>query len=107
MFMTGRCFLFDSVSSFFLELFLHSSPVVYWHLLTWEVHISASYLAFSYCSWCSQGRSTEVVCHSLLQWHHELSTMTHPPWVALHGLAYSFIELDKTLIHMISLVSFL
>ena len=28
--MTGHCFCFDSVSSFFLELFLHSSPVAYW-----------------------------------------------------------------------------
>ena len=24
--------------------------------------------AFSYCSWGSQGKNTEVVCHSLLQW---------------------------------------
>ena len=29
-----------------------------------------SYLfAFSYCSWGSQGKNTEVVCHSLLQWN--------------------------------------
>ena len=27
---TGSCFCFGSVSSFFLELFLHSSPVAYW-----------------------------------------------------------------------------
>ena len=27
---TGYCFCFGSVSSFFLELFLHSSPVSYW-----------------------------------------------------------------------------
>ena len=27
---TGHCFHFVSVSSFFLELFLHSSPVAYW-----------------------------------------------------------------------------
>ena len=27
---TGCCFCFDSVSSFFLELFLHWSPVAYW-----------------------------------------------------------------------------
>ena len=27
---TGHCFLFGSVSSFFLELFLSSSPVAYW-----------------------------------------------------------------------------
>ena len=24
--------------------------------------------AFSYCSWSSQGKNTEVVCHSLLKW---------------------------------------
>ena len=39
------------------------------HLLTWGVHLSVSYLfAFSYCSWGSKGKNTEVVCHSLLQW---------------------------------------
>ena len=27
---TGHCFRFGSISSFFLELFLHSSPVAYW-----------------------------------------------------------------------------
>ena len=27
---TGYCFCFGSISSFFLELFLHSSPVTYW-----------------------------------------------------------------------------
>ena len=27
----------------------------------------------------------------------ELSTMTHPSWVDLHGMAHSFIELDKVL----------
>ena len=36
----------------------------------------------------------------------ELSTVTHPSWVALHGMAHSFIELDKAAIHVISLVSF-
>ena len=34
-------------------------------------------------------------------------TMTHPSWVALHGIARSFIELDKAVIHVIRLVSFL
>ena len=29
----------------------------------------------------------------------ELSTMTHPSWVTLHGMAYSFIELHKSLHH--------
>ena len=76
------------------------------------VCIGLSYLcAFSYCSWGSQGRKTEVVCHSfpspvdhVLS---ELSTMTHPYSVALHGMAHSFIELDKAVVHVISLVSFL
>ena len=37
----------------------------------------------------------------------ELSTMTCPSWVVLHGMAHSFIELDKTVVHVIRLVSFL
>ena len=36
-----------------------------------------------------------------------LSTMTHPSWVALHGMTHSFFELDKAVVHVISLVSFL
>ena len=37
----------------------------------------------------------------------ELSTMTRPSWVALHGMAHSFTELDKAVIQVISLISFL
>ena len=37
----------------------------------------------------------------------ELSTMTCLSWVALHGKAQSFIELDKAVVTVISLVSFL
>ena len=71
-----------------------------------------SYLfAFSYYSWGFQGKNTEVACHSLLQWttfcqKRDLS-MTRPSWVALHGMAHSYIELDKAVVHVISLVSFL
>ena len=37
--------------------------------MTWGVPPLVSYhFAFSYCSWGSQGKNTEVVCHSLLQW---------------------------------------
>ena len=36
----------------------------------------------------------------------ELSTMTRPSWVALHSLSY-IVELDKAVVHVISLVSFL
>ena len=37
----------------------------------------------------------------------ELSIVTHLSWMALHGMAHSFIELDKAVVHVISLVSFL
>ena len=37
----------------------------------------------------------------------ELSTMTRPSWVALHGMAHSFIELDKAVVHVTNLVNFL
>ena len=33
--------------------------------------------------------------------------MTRPSCVALHGMYHSFIELDKAVIHVISLVSFM
>ena len=33
--------------------------------------------------------------------------MTHPSWVALHIMAHTFIELDKAVVHLIKLVSFL
>ena len=37
----------------------------------------------------------------------KLSTMTSLSWEALHGMAYSFFELEKAVIHVISLVSFI
>jgi len=36
----------------------------------------------------------------------ELSPMTHPSWVALQGMAHSFIELDKAVMQVIILVQF-
>ena len=72
-------------------------------------------LPFSSCSWRSQGKNTEVylplkglpfpspVDHVLFH----LSAMTQPSWVALHGMAQSFIELHKAVTHVIILVSFL
>ena len=37
----------------------------------------------------------------------ELSTMTCLSWMALQGMAHSFIELDKAVVHVIRLASFL
>ena len=48
----------------------------------------------------SQGKNTEVVCHSLLQWTtilSDLSTMTCLSWVALRAWL-GFIELNKAVV---------
>ena len=37
----------------------------------------------------------------------ELSIMTCPSWMARHSMAHSFTELDKAVVHVISLISFL
>ena len=37
----------------------------------------------------------------------ELSTVTHPSWVALHGMSHSFIEVNKAVVSEIRFVSFL
>ena len=37
----------------------------------------------------------------------ELSTTTHSSWVAPHSIAHSLTELDKAVVHVISVVSFL
>ena len=56
------------------------------HLCTWRVHHSLSYLfAFSYCSRGSQGKNTDVVCHSLLQW---TFCQNSPPWPIHLGWPY-------------------
>ena len=107
---TGCCFCFGSISSFFLKLFLHSSPVAYWAATDLgSSSFSVIHFCFSYCSWALKARILKwfafpsPVDHILS----ELSTMTCPSWVALHSMAHSFIDLDKAVVHVISLVSFL
>ena len=57
--------------------------------------------AFLYCSWGSCGKNTAMVAFPPPADHilSELSTMTPPSWVALHGMAHSFTELCKSLCH--------
>ena len=65
------------------------------------------FLLFHCCSWGSQGKNTEVVCHSLLQW--TTFCQTSPPWPAHLGWPHtawlSFIEWDKAVVHVIRLAS--
>ena len=61
-------------------------------------------------SWGSQGKNAEVVSipfSSGPSFLSELSAMTRWSWVALQGMTHSFIELDKALIHVNILISFL
>ena len=108
---TGYCFCPGSISSFFLELFLYSSPVAY----STPTDLGSSF--FSVISFClfilfmgflSQEYQSGLpipspVDHVLS----ELFTMTHPSQVTLHAMAHSFIELDKVVIQVNSLVSFM
>ena len=96
---TGYCLCFGSVSSVFLELFLHWSPIVYWAPINLR---SSSFSVLSFCLfilfmgfsrqdyWSGLPFPSPVDC--VLS---ELSTMTRPSWVALHGMAHSFTELDR------------
>ena len=103
----GCCLCFGSIPSFFLELFLHWSPVTYWAPTQLGGSSSVSCLfAFSYCSWGSQGKNTEVACRSLLQW--TTFCQTSPPCSCLwwpHTAWLSFIELDKAVVCVIRLDS--
>ena len=98
-------FCFGPASSFFLELFLHSSSVAYWAPTDLE---NSSFSVISFCLFvlfvgisrqeCQSGLPfSSPVDHVLL----ELSTMTHPSWVALHSMAHSFIELCKAVVHIV------
>ena len=108
---TGCWFCFGSVSSFFLELFLCWSPVAYWvptdlgsssfSVLSFGLFIL--FIGFSRQEYWSGLPFPSPVNHILS----ELSTMTRPSWVALHSMAHSFTELDKAVVYVIRLVSFL
>ena len=104
-------FCFDTVSSFFLELFLHWSPIAY------RAPTDLGSSSFSVLSFCLfilfMGLSRQEYWSGLPfpspvdHVFSELSTITGPSWVALHDLAHNFIELDKAVVHVISLVCFL
>ena len=106
----GCCFCFGSASSFPLELFLHSSPVAYqtptYWVLIFQCHI---FFTFHTVHGILKARVLKwfAIPFSSALHFARLSTMTRPSWVALHSMAHSFTELDKVVVHVISLVSFL
>ena len=96
---SGCCFCFGSISSFFLELFLH------WSLGAYREPTNLESSSFSFLSFCIfilfKGFSKQEywsglpfpspVDHILSA----VSTMTCPSWVAIHCMAHSFTELDR------------
>ena len=91
-----HCFCFGSVSSFFLELFLHTSPVACWAPADLG---SLSFGVIPFCLFILFMGFSKQECWSGLPFPSpvdhvlsELSTKTHPSWVALYGMAHSFIS---------------
>ena len=97
----GYSFCFGSIPSFFLELFLHWSPVAYWaptdlgsssfSILSFCLFIL--FMGFSRQEYWSGLPFPSPVDHILSN----LSTMTRPSWVAPWAWI-SFIELDKAVV---------
>ena len=82
---TGYCFCFGSIPSFFLELFLHWSPVAYWA----PIDLGSSSLSIlSFCLfiwfmgfWRQEYWSALLFPSPVDHILSDLSTMSHPFWV--------------------------
>ena len=106
----GHCFCFGSASSFLLELSLCSSLAAYWASIDLgSSSFSVIFLPLHTVHGVLKARMLKWLLFPSPVGHvlSDLSTMTRLSWVALHSMAHSFIELDKVVIHMISLISFL
>ena len=112
---TGCCFCFGSVSSFFLELFLHWSPVAYWaptDLGSSSFRVPYFCLFIPYMGFSRQEYWRGLPFPSLVD-HvlSELFTMTCLSCVARVPslyMAWLIVSLlDKIVLHVISLISFL
>ena len=104
---TTVCCFALALSVFFLELFLHSSAVAYWSPTDLG---SSSFSVISFCLSIQlrgfQGNDTGLPFPSPVNHvSSELSLKICPSWVALNDMAHSFTELDKAVVHVVSLVS--
>ena len=98
---TGYCFYFGSIPSFFLELFLHWSPVAYWPATDLG---SSSFSVLSFCllilfmgfsrqefwSGLPVPSAMDTFCETSAPWPGRLG-WPHTAWL-------SFIELDKAVV---------
>ena len=89
---TGCCFCFDSIPSFFLELFLHWSPVAYWaptnlgspSLSILSFCLLILFMGFSRQEYWSGLPFISSGPHSVRPLHHDPSVLVGPTW---HSLA--------------------
>ena len=103
---TGSPFCFGSACSFLQELFLCSSPVVYWtppNLWSSSFSVISFYLFMLFMEFLKQ----ECGLPFPSPVDHVLTILSISIWVAIHGMTRSFIKLHKAVIHVILLVSFL
>ena len=108
---TGCCFCLDCISSSFRELFIRCSAVVYW------APTDVRSLSSNVLSFCCLHIVHGIPKARILKWFaiplssgpRFVRTLHHDPWswVALQGMAHNFIDLDKSVVHVIRLVSFL
>ena len=113
---SGCCFCFGSISSFFLELFLHWSPVAY--LAPTDLW-SSSFSVLCFCLfilfmgfWRQEYWSglpfPSPVAHILLVGQHDSSVLGGPTQMEwCMRCPHSFTELGKAVVYVIRLVSFL
>ena len=109
------CSMSSSVASWpayrFLKSYVSTIPVVYWaptYLRSSSFNVLSFCLFMLFTGFSRQEYWSGLPLPSPVD--HVLSdlyTMIHPSWVALHGMAHSFIELDNAVGHVIRLVSFL
>ena len=72
---TGCCFCFGSVSSFFLELFLHWSPVAYWA----PTHLgSSSFVSYLFCLFILFMKVPHRHCWTQCPWPCNMPLLTDP-----------------------------
>ena len=100
---TTGCCGFGLISSFFLELFLHSSPVAYWAP---TVLGSSSFSVLYFCLFILfmgfLSKNTEVVFHFHLQWATFCQNSLPCPiclGCPYTGMVHSLNELDKAVVH--------
>ena len=107
---TGYCFCFGSICSFFLDLFLHW---LQWHignLQTSGVNLSVSFFFFFLpFHRVLKARILKLFAIPFSSGPHSVRSLHHDPPIlgCPMGMAHSFIELDKAVVHVNRLVSFL